>query len=248
MGHILCGAIAGQLSGERSRDTGAADICRSPFLTGFIHSQGMTNVLGIFAFMNYNFAGNPICRQLCKQNISMNKRNIFIRHIALPQDHGSWVFLISPLLIGLFAGGNFSSASVYLIIAAMAGFLIRQPITIATKAYSGRRSRADLPAARFWILVYAVIGALAIAGVLLQGFGYLLYLVLPGLLVFIWYLSLVRKRAERRKIGVAIVASGVLALAAPAAYWIGRGYPDPLGCAICVLNRLRLSTPRTSSI
>jgi len=128
----------------------------------------------------------------------MNKRNIFIRHIALPQDHGSWVFLISPLLIGLFAGGNFSSASVYLIIAAMAGFLIRQPITIATKAYSGRRSRADLPAARFWILVYAVIGALAIAGVLLQGFGYLLYLVLPGLLVFIWYLSLVRKRAERR--------------------------------------------------
>jgi len=165
----------------------------------------------------------------------MNKRKIFVRHIALPQDHGSWVFLISPLLIGLFAGGNWSSASGYLILAAMAGFLIRQPITIATKAYSGRRSRADLPAARFWILVYGVTGVLAIAGVLLQGFGYLLYLVLPGLPVFIWYLTLVSKRAERRKIGVEIVASGVLALAAPAAYWIGRGYPDPLGWILFVL-------------
>jgi hypothetical protein len=29
--------------------------------------------------------------------------------------------------------------------------------------------------------------------------------------------------------GVEIVASGILALAAPAAFWVGRGYPDPQG-------------------
>jgi hypothetical protein len=34
----------------------------------------------------------------------MASQPIFVRHIALPQDHGSWVFLLSPLLIGLFAG------------------------------------------------------------------------------------------------------------------------------------------------
>jgi hypothetical protein len=29
--------------------------------------------------------------------------------------------------------------------------------------------------------------------------------------------------------GIELVAIGVLALIAPAAYWVGRGYPDPLG-------------------
>ena len=59
------------------------------------------------------------------------------KQIYLPQDHGSWVFIFSPLLIGLFAGGRFTLASVSLVIAAIAAFLARQPITIAVKAYAG---------------------------------------------------------------------------------------------------------------
>ena len=82
-----------------------------------------------------------------------NTPAIFKRHIAVPQDHGSWVFILSPLLIGLFAGREFSPASVNLIVAAMGAFLIRQPVSMAVKAYAGRRSRDDLPAARFWMLV-----------------------------------------------------------------------------------------------
>ena len=149
------------------------------------------------------------------------------RHIALPGEHGSWVFLLSPLLIGLFAGGSISIASVYLIVAAMAAFLIRQPVTIAIKAYSGRRSRRDLPAARFWMLVYAVIGLLGVAGLVVQGFAALLILALPGIPVFLWHLYLVSRRQERRQVGVEVVGSGVLALAAPAAYWVGLGPPAP---------------------
>src|SRR5512139_2199004 len=98
------------------------------------------------------------------------------RHIALPGEHGSWVFMLSPLLIGLFAGGAFTIASMYLVIAAMAAFLIRQPVTIAIKSYSGRRSRRDLPAARFWMLVYGVIGLLALAGLVALGYASLLIL------------------------------------------------------------------------
>ena len=160
------------------------------------------------------------------------------RHIALPGDHGSWVFILSPLLIGLFAGGSFTAASVYLIVAAMAAFLIRQPVTIAIKAYSGRRSRRELPAARMWILVYGIIGLLAITGLVMEGFASLLILALPGIPVFVWHLLLVSRRQERRQVGVEVVGSGVLALAAPAAYWVGQGPPpaplaftslDPLG-------------------
>ena len=159
----------------------------------------------------------------------MDLRAYFRRHIALPGEHGAWVFLLSPLLIGLFAAGQFSTASLLLILAVLAAFLLRQPASIAVKAYSGRRPRSDLPAARFWLGVYGLAGLLALAGLIWQGFGYLLYLALPGLPVFAWHLFLISRRLERRQPGVEIIGSGVLALAAPAALWVGLGRPDPLG-------------------
>lgn len=171
--------------------------------------------------------------------VKHKKQNYFIRHIALPQDHGSWVFLLSPLLIGFFAADRWSPASLYLIIAALAAFLLRQPLVIATKAYSGRRSRRDLPAARFWIIVYAVIGLLALTGLITQGYNYLLLLLIPGLPVFAWHLYLVSRRAERRKIGIEVVGSGVLALTAPAAYWVGVGQPEPTGWLLFALTWLQ---------
>ncbi|MBN1450450.1 MAG: YwiC-like family protein [Anaerolineales bacterium] len=164
---------------------------------------------------------------------------IFRRHIALPQDHGSWVFILSPLLIGLFAGERFTPASINLIIAAMGAFLLRQPVSIAVKAYAGRRSREDLPAARFWMLVYGVIIVLALGGLVTAGFAYVLYLAIPGIPVFAWHLYLVSKRAERKQAGVEILATGALALAAPAAYWVGIGHYDLLGWALWLLTWLQ---------
>lgn len=153
----------------------------------------------------------------------------FRRNIAITNEHGSWVFLLSPLLIGIFAGENWSTPLIYLIIAALAGFLIRHPIAIGVKVYSGRRPRRDLPAAYFWITVYGLIGLMMVIGLVLRGFGYVLYLALPGIPVFGWHLWLVSRRSERRQAGVEIVASGVLALSAPAAYWISVGSPDSVG-------------------
>jgi len=163
----------------------------------------------------------------------------FRRHIALPGEHGAWVFFLSPLLIGLFAGGSLKLASIYLIIAALAGFLIRQPVTIAVKAYSGRRSLRDLPAAQFWMVFYFLVGALPVAGLVLSGYPYVLFLAVPGIPVFVWHLYLVSKRAERRQAGVEVVASGVLALAAPAAFWVGIGNPDPFGWWLFILSWLQ---------
>ena len=170
---------------------------------------------------------------------TFNTSTIFKRHIALPSDHGSWVFLLSPLLIGLFAGENWSLASVYLIIAALAAFLIRQPTSMMVKAYSGRRSKRDLPAAWFWMGVYGLIALLALVGLIAQGYAYLLILALPGIPVFAWHLFLVSRRAERRQLGVEIVGSGVLALAAPAGYWVGVGSPDPTGWLLLGLTWLQ---------
>jgi hypothetical protein len=170
----------------------------------------------------------------------MSKSNsLFRRHIAIPQDHGSWVFILSPLLIGLFVGERFTPASINMIIAAMGVFLLRQPVSMAVKSYSGRRSKADLPAARFWIFVYGTIILLTLAGLIADGFTYILYLAIPGIPVFIWHLYLVSKRAERKQEGVEILATGALALAAPAAYWIGQGGYDLMGWALWLLTWLQ---------
>ena len=166
-------------------------------------------------------------------------RNYFRRHIALPTDHGSWVFLLSPLLIGLFAGKSWSLASFYLVLAALAAFLIRQPITTAVKIYSGRRLRRDLPTARFWIIVYGLVLVIALVGLVLQGYTILLLLAIPAVPIFAWHLFLVSRRSERRQAGVEILGSGVLALAAPAAYWVGMGRPDPAGWWLFILTWLQ---------
>jgi len=159
----------------------------------------------------------------------------FGKHIYLPQDHGSWMFIISPLLVGLFAGRHFNNGSLYLLIAAMTAFLMRQPIMVAIKAFSGRRSRADLPAARFWINVYGGILILTVIGLITQGFLFVLFLAVPGIPVFAWHLWLVSRREERRQAAVEILATGVLSLAAPAAYWVGVGRYDVTGWWLWIL-------------
>jgi hypothetical protein len=142
-------------------------------------------------------------------------------------------------LIGIFSAGNWSFATIYLIIASLTAFLIRQPITIAVKAYSGRRARRELKTAWFWITVYGIVGAASLAALVYQGYVYLLYLAVPGILVFVWHLFLVSRRAERRQLGVELVGSGVLALSAPAAYWVGVGYPASTGWILFFLTWLQ---------
>lgn len=167
------------------------------------------------------------------------KPKILLKRVALPQDHGSWVFLFSPLLIGLFLGGSWSWATLLLIVGSLAAFLFRQPASTLVKIISGRRHSRELAAAWFWMLVYGLIGLVCLAGLVAAGFGYLLWLALPGLPVFTWHLYLVSRRSERRQMGVALIATGVLSLSAPAAYWVGIGSPDATGWWLFLLTWLQ---------
>ncbi|HVS12448.1 MAG TPA: YwiC-like family protein [Thermoanaerobaculia bacterium] len=157
------------------------------------------------------------------------------RSVALPADHGSWVFLLTPLIVGLVAGGRWSGASAALVVAALAGFLLRQPVTVAVKVASGRRSRGDLPAAVLWSAVYTAVGAVALLLLVRGGFGGVLALAVPGVAIFLWYLWLVSRRDERRQLALELLATGVLALAAPAALWVGLGRAAPVGWLLWLL-------------
>ncbi|HEY3473842.1 MAG TPA: YwiC-like family protein, partial [Anaerolineales bacterium] len=187
--------------------------------------------------MNSHLISLPSCQRctVITNIISVMAHAYLRKQIFLPLDHGSWVFIFSPLLIGLFAGGRFAIASFSLVVAAIAAFLARQPVTIAVKALSGRRAKSDLPAARFWIMLYGAIALVALLALIRAGFGYLIYLAIPGLPVFAWHLWLVSRREERRQVNVEIIATGVLSLAAPAAYWVGIGRYDPTGWWLWIL-------------
>ncbi len=174
--------------------------------------------------MSYSLAPSIFFLYACQ-----SMQNLFKKQIAIPQDHGAWVFILSPLLIGIFAGKTFTYATFNLIVAVLSAFMLRQPMTIFIKVLSGRRPKNDLAPARFWLLTYGIIATLALAGLILEGFGYLLYLAIPGALVFAWHLWLVSKYAERKQAGIEILATGVLSLAAPAAYWIGIHKYDSAG-------------------
>ncbi|HVN16272.1 MAG TPA: YwiC-like family protein [Anaerolineales bacterium] len=168
-------------------------------------------------------------------------QTFFRKQIMLPQDHGSWVFLLSPLIIGLITGRTFSWTSLALTVAALFSFLLRQPVTMAVKAYSGRRPRTDLPAASLWIAIYGLILLIAVGKLVIDGFGFVLWLAAPGLPIFSWHLWLVSRREERRQAGVEILATGVLALSAPAALWIGIGHYDSNGWWLWLLTWLQSS-------
>jgi len=172
---------------------------------------------------------------LMRGSRTQQQRRIFRRQMALPSDHGTWVFLLSPLAIGLAAGERLSTVSSYLVVAVLAGLLVRHPVTTLVKIWAGRRSRADLPAAIFWSVLYGGIGLVMAIGLAMRGFGYLLYAAIPGMLIFCWYLVLVGRRAERGRTGLEILGAGVLALSAAAGLWIGRGQYLPLGWLLWIM-------------
>jgi hypothetical protein len=157
------------------------------------------------------------------------------RHVAFPSEHGTWAFLLGPLLIGLFAGGRWTLVTTYLVVAALCAFLVRQPITRAIKAWAGRGSRAEVPSALAWTAIWGGLGALHLVGLVLRGYAYVLWLAVPGVPVYAVYLALVWHRAERRQWLVEVLGAGVMALVAPAAYWVGLGRPDPVGWVLFAL-------------
>jgi hypothetical protein len=158
-----------------------------------------------------------------RSSLDLLDRRLWRRHYFIPTEHGAWIWWIGPFLIGTAAGGKVSVDVLVLILAVGAAFFLRQPAAIAVKALSHRRPRSDLLPGVFWATAYALIALLAGLALIRSGHTVLVWLTVPGILVFAWHLWLVSRREERGQRGIELVAAGVLALAAPAAYWVAGG-------------------------
>lgn len=167
--------------------------------------------------------------------MAVARTTLWVKQVAIPNEHGSWVFFFSPLLVGLILGGSWGAAQVSLLLAALGAFMFRQPLTMLVKILSGRRSRKESAASLFWMTIYGSLALAGAAGLWLLGYRVIFWLVIPAVPVLAWHLWLVSRRAERRRPGVEIVGSAVLALLAPAGYWIGRGAMDLTGWLLWLL-------------
>ena len=162
----------------------------------------------------------------------------FRKHIALPQQHGSWVLWLVPLVAGIGVGGV-RPALVWLLMASLGAFLALQPATILVKAASGRRTKDDLAPALFWLAAYGGLMGIGPAGLALTGNGWLLALATLALPTLAWQLWLVSRKAERHHLLVEMAGTAVLALAAPAVVWLDRGGPSAQGGVLWLLCALQ---------
>jgi hypothetical protein len=153
---------------------------------------------------------------------------------ALPAEHGAWALWIGPLAVGIGVAGWNGATTLFLILAQLFAFLARQPLVILVKAVSGRRSRNDVTPALAWLSGYA--GLAALFGVLLIAAGYsqLLWVVMPIAPMLVWQVWLIRNRAERQ-MTIELAGSGMLALAAPTAYYVATGSLDATAMWLWVL-------------
>jgi hypothetical protein len=133
------------------------------------------------------------------------------------------VWWLGPFVIGTAAGGRPAGDAAALFVAALAGFLVHHPAAIAVKAATKRRAPGDLRPALVWVAIYAGAAASAVPCLVWHGHARVLWLALPGAIVFGLHLVLVARRLERRQLAIELLEAGVLALAAPAAYAVSGG-------------------------
>lgn len=91
----------------------------------------------------------------------MTQPRVRLKPIALPAEHGSWGFLLEPLVLGLALAPTLAGAGLALAVAAV--FLVRNPLRIFLRARAGSKGSPRLRVARRVAIIYAAAAALGVA-------------------------------------------------------------------------------------
>ncbi|MEO8034396.1 MAG: YwiC-like family protein [Acidobacteriota bacterium] len=160
---------------------------------------------------------------------------VALRRLALPTEHGGWGFLLEPILLALIVAPSIAGAAFAM--AAVAGFLTRQPLRFALNDLLRRKSYPRT-AACWWLTAgYSAITLLALAATThLAGASVLLPIVLASPLAAFQLVHDVNKRGRAMAPEIAgAAAMGSIA----AAIAMSAGKAMPLAAALWCLAMLR---------
>ncbi len=90
------------------------------------------------------------------------KREVRLKAVALPIEHGSWGFLFEPLLGGLLIAPTFNS--VWIAIMVIGAFLTRQPLKVYLTDWRAGRKLPQTELALKFIFIYGAIFLVGISG------------------------------------------------------------------------------------
>lgn len=101
---------------------------------------------------------------MAESSLKINtKKNVRVRSVALPVEHGAWGFLFEPLVAA--AAVAPSAAAVWLSLLFIGAFLLRQPLKIFISGrIDGRRNLPQTALALRFVVIYGVICGIGLAG------------------------------------------------------------------------------------
>jgi hypothetical protein len=168
--------------------------------------------------------------------INLDLKHLFKFHLFLPQDHGSWVFVVSPILAGMVLRGGFLPGMAGIILAAISFFLLRQPLGVLVKVYAGRRDSKDFLPALVWSIFYGILLLISIGMILLNQQHYILAtMAVPAALMLGWQFILVYRRNERKQRWFEVLSTGLLGFIAAALLWVDSKPFDSEGLLLWLL-------------
>ncbi|MDM7922853.1 MAG: YwiC-like family protein [Pyrinomonadaceae bacterium] len=185
------------------------------------------------------------------------QREVRVKRLILPTEHGSWGFLLEPIVAAIAIG--FSAAGGWITLMVVGAFLARQPLKFALLGLAGNGFREQTIAAIKFTVIFGIVFAAGFVGALATAPQYAMFpfLVIAPLASYQIFCDLSRKSREllpELTGAVAISASApAIALAAGVSFpiamglwavFIGRLIPSIL----YVRNRLRLEKGKSYSI
>src|SRR5512139_464396 len=166
------------------------------------------------------------------------KREVRVKRLILPTEHGSWGFLLEPLVAGLAIA--FSTAGVWIAVMVIGAFLTRQPLKFFLLGLTGAGFREQTFAAAKYTALFGIIFAIGLAGALATApqWSMFPFAVIAPLASYQIFIDLSRKSRD-----LIPELTGAVAMALWAIF-IARLIPS----IIYVRNRLRLEKGKESSM
>jgi hypothetical protein len=152
---------------------------------------------------------------------------VFRKRLVIPAEHGSWSWLLVPFFVGVIVAGRWNLAVSLVLVGGMAGFLLRQPLSIWLRVRAGQGRKKDGPLAAAWTLGLAAVALLSLIGLFALGLTAILWLLVPIAAIFALYLVAIRqRRTNSRTTWMEVTGAAGLAAMAPAAYLAASGRLD----------------------